>query len=210
MFNIHNVMTQLAAKRPCFHSEADFQHSLASEFHHLNGYDVRLEVPQPVDGDKAHIDIRLKGPRATCFLELKYKTSKLDGDDGHGVEVKGEIFKLKDHGAHDLARQDFIKDIWRLEQLVNGSPCSHGFTVLLTNDGRYWDPQRMHKGTNGEKFRVHQGQSLTGDFHFTNTDRDGIPENRRCSIILSGQYACLWKPYSNGECGFKYLTIPVV
>lgn len=192
------LLSHLANKRKCFHSEADFQHALAWEVD-KSRYEVRLGVPKMIDDDKAHIDIQIKNASGKfCFLELKYKTAK-------GIFIdNNETFNLKNHGAEDFSRQDFIKDIWRLESL---SP-SHGYAIFLTNEGLYWDQRRM-RGGNADAFRIHQGKILENNFAFRDPDRDGTPDKRRDAIKLRNRYVCSWELYSNPGCEFKFLIVPV-
>lgn len=56
--NLDSLLNQLALKRPIFHSEADFQHTLAWEVHLSHpAAEVRLERPvkleRPVEQDAA-------------------------------------------------------------------------------------------------------------------------------------------------------------
>lgn len=204
MFDIHNIMTQLAKKRPCFHSEADFQHALAWEIHLLHQYDIRLEVPDIIDNHPAHIDVvLLASKKAEIYLELKYKTSE-------PVCCEGETYVLKNHRAHDVGRHAFMKDVYRLEKLCGDSTVNKGVAVFLTNDRLYWNHDRQSPSlrANDEAFRVHEGASLNGTLRFKE-ERGWMNEDQKSPIVLSGQYACSWQPYSNPGSEFKYLAIPV-
>ncbi len=45
---LHKLMADLAAHRPIFHSEADFQHALAWQIHEaMPDCEIRLEWPYP-------------------------------------------------------------------------------------------------------------------------------------------------------------------
>ena len=69
MLDIHRLMEGLAAKRPVFHSEADFQFALAWEIREETGLDVRLEFP-PFPGEPMRLDIWVPDHRTA--IELKY------------------------------------------------------------------------------------------------------------------------------------------
>ena len=61
--DIVGLMSALAARRPVFHSEADFQHALAWELHtRLPALDVRLELPVEASGKALHLDLWLSAP----------------------------------------------------------------------------------------------------------------------------------------------------
>ena len=101
--DIHEAMSRLAASRPIFHSEADFQHALAWELHaRLPDMAVRLELPVHVPGKILHLDLWLAGPTGSVAIELKYKTR------GLALSAGGEPFSLKDQSAQDLGRYDFL------------------------------------------------------------------------------------------------------
>ena len=108
---------------------------------------IRLEYPMPVEHRKLHVDIWL--PEEKVAIELKYATRSLE------LDYKGEPFALRNHGAHNQRRYDFLQDIHRLE-LMRRMPkfCEAGHSVL-PNDPLYWkDPTRDTMDTD---FRVHEG-----------------------------------------------------
>jgi len=104
----------LAAKRPVFHSEADFQHAFAWEIHqHLPDAYVRLEYRPALLPTRAYVDVWVVDGNQTLAIELKYKTAPLS------VQLDdGEKFDLMSQGAQDLGRYDFVRDLWRLEQVL--------------------------------------------------------------------------------------------
>ena len=92
MLDVHELLASLAAKRPVFHSEADFQHALAWEIH-LAFPDavVRLERPYRTgEGPRIHLDLWVKGSDRTAVLELKYKTKKMRVEIRHATEADME------------------------------------------------------------------------------------------------------------------------
>jgi len=71
--------------------------------------DVRLEYcPVHID-PSMHIDILLKEEDELYPIELKYVTAACD------IIAHGERYLLKNHGAQDIRRYDFLKDIMRIE-----------------------------------------------------------------------------------------------
>ena len=207
-FDIHGVLKQLARRRPVFHSEADFQFALAWQIAQETSDSVRLERTFSIEGANKYLDIWLRTPGIA--IELKYKTHTFS------VEHDGERFSLKNHGAQNYGRYDFIEDIQRLEKIAAGrrvedrNEFSRGFAVLLTNDPAYWEPGG--KGASDEAFRVHHGQRLTGTMVWTTGRGEKTPEEYPDPITLRGSYELHWRPYSevaakNGE--FQYLAVEV-
>lgn len=102
-----------------FHSEADFQHSLAW---HMKLADpaarIRLET-RLVRGMRLDILVESRGRRTA--IELKYLVRRFHG------EIGGESFDLPDQSAHDISRYDVVKDIVRTESFVaDGIPVCQG------------------------------------------------------------------------------------
>ena len=85
MLDINRLMNGLAAERPVFHSEADFQHALAWRIREETGRDVRLEFP-PFPAERIYLDLWM--PSIGVAIELKYLTSKLN------VTLEGETFAI--------------------------------------------------------------------------------------------------------------------
>jgi hypothetical protein len=129
MVDIEDVLLSLAKSRPVFHSEADFQHALAWEIHrHLPQASVRLEYKPPEVTSRMYLDIWVALGTTRIAIELKYKTRKVK------TVVGGEAFDLSNHGAQDLGRYDFLKDIQRLENVCAARRDTVGYTIMLTND----------------------------------------------------------------------------
>src|SRR3954466_3157573 len=102
-------MSALAAVRPLFHSEADFQHGFAWEIHKAHSdARIRLET-RPRPGVRLDVLATVGGVRVA--FELKYLLRKLT------ATVDGELFELPNQSAQDTRRYDFVKDVARLEVL---------------------------------------------------------------------------------------------
>ena len=209
MLNVTKLMEDLAGDRPVFHSEADFQHALAWRIH-AEGLDagIRLEWPvEPPDQEKRiYVDLWL--PSTNVAVELKYLTRGLI------VSQKGERFALRDQGAQDTRRYDFLKDIERLEQLSlsERTDVRAGFAILLTNDPLYWKPPGR-EGTNDAEFRIHDRRTIKGEMKWAPEASPGTKRGREGSICLKGSYPLQWQDYGIGGHGkyqqFRYLAIQV-
>jgi hypothetical protein len=93
MIQIQELMESLAKTRQIFHSEADFQLSLAWEIQRTNpNYEIRLERPF-ADDDRSHLDLLVIDGSNKLAIELKYKTRGLKG------VFKDEKYNLQNQGA---------------------------------------------------------------------------------------------------------------
>ena len=205
MLNITELLAKLAESRKVFHSEADFQHALAWHIHQTTrNSQIRLEFPILVENRKMYVDIWL--PQEKVAIELKYATRSLELPDNE------EPFALRNHGAHNHRRYDFLKDIYRLE-LMRDMPefCEAGHAVLLTNDPLYWNCSR--RKAMDLAFRVHEGREISGKLAWDPCASSGMVEGRESPILLTGSYFLHWQDYSDiskeqpGK--FRYLVVSV-
>jgi hypothetical protein len=198
------VIDRLAAKRPVFHSEADFQHAFGQALNMLDStLDVRLEVPHGKDAvARRYIDMLCHGSERSTAVEFKYFTAAWTGDD----PTTGESVTLREHAATDLARRNFVFDIARLEHLRTAMHNVDGITLLLSNAPRLWNAPRTQGLTGDHEFRLHEGATLTG----TLTWGGGrYPKNQR---HLTGTYPLRWNDYSHlpGHNGrFRWLAVNI-
>ena len=211
------------SERPIFHSEADLQHSLAWYIHeHLHGANVRPEKPFNIGekGKRIYLDILIDNGGKKTGIELKYKTEKFAG------KFNDEMFELKSHSAQDLGMFDFMKDIERLETLVEEKQIDRGFAVLLTNDKFYWEPKnpRFSKLGNDNRplywnFRTFGDKSIGEEFRKLRkgtlkwNSKNGEPPkgagSNRSPIEIKGNYNLIWKSLNKGNIKFKFLLVEV-
>lgn len=207
MFNMISIMNNLCAQRPIFHSEADFQHSLAWEIHKsLPDTSIRLELPWSNEEKQNHLDVWISSSDFKIAIELKYKTRGLQ------TLVNGETYSLKDQSAQDLGRYDFLKDVMRLEQLISQYNDWIGFALLLTNDSSYWKVPNTFQ-TVDASFRLHQGKNIQGKLAWGAGAAPGTIRNRESPIFLKNSYQANWNDYSRPSMGsygrFRYLLLQV-
>lgn len=200
--DIHQILVNALNKRSLFHSEADFQHHFAWEIHQdTNGKaSLRLEFPLSKCGSNRweYCDVLVRGA-STVGIELKYKTKRLS------VEVGDELFELKQQGAQDLGRYDFLKDINRLESWCEQNKISKGYAILLTNDASYWSvPTRLD--TVDRAFRLHH-DSVEGELAWEDSASKGTTRGRETSLILRNRYSLTW--FDTPMPGFRYLLVEV-
>ena len=206
MLDIKGLLTALAESRKVFHSEADFQHALAWHIHQtMPKSQIRLEFPMPVEHRKMYVDIWL--PVEKIAIELKYMTRKSELEDNE------ESFALRNQGAQNQRRYDFLQDIHRLE-LMRTMPelCEAGHAVLLTNDPLYWNPPRRQDTVDSD-FRVHEGREISRKLEWADQASPGTKRGRESPIPITGSYRLDWQDYSNfsgkslGK--FQYLAVSV-
>lgn len=208
MIDIPTALATLAKNRPVFHSEADFQHSLAWEIQKkLPDASVRLERPMMHSGRNLHVDVWITQGAQLLALELKYKTRKVEWP----LPNAEEKYYLRDHGAQDIGRYDFAKDIWRLEQLLKGRQGAVGYAILLTNDSSYWS--RTKGAPVDADFRLDEGRMVQGALMWQQEAGIGTTRGRKTAIELYGQYTLAWDDYSLLEASrynrFRYTAVKV-
>jgi len=207
MIEMTDVLYELSSKRPVFHSEADFQHALAWTIHEkYSGLNIRLEKRVISDSEEMYFDIFAFNDNKTVAIELKYKTKNLD------ISVDNEEFNLKNQGAQDQGRYDFIKDISRLEKALETYRDGAGFAIFLTNDNSYWKTPTRDVNTADKDFRIHEGATIWGTLSWKEGTSEGTMSGRNESIILKGKYMLNWNDYSdvvkqNGK--FRYLLVKI-
>jgi hypothetical protein len=138
-----SYMNELAQLRPVFHSEADFQHELASVIKSKNRM-VRLERPFKIASEKSvkfELDLEIDNSVA---IELKYKKASFKWVLG------SEEFDLHADLAITNSRYDVVYDAKRVRDLVKQKTHTLGFTIFLTNTKEYWELDAM--GTKASQF----------------------------------------------------------
>lgn len=201
--DLYRVLLDLAKERPVFWSEADFQHALAWQLHLAHPLaKIRLEYRPP--NMRMYLDLVVEAGNQRAAIELKYKTRKLE------TTVNGETFLLNDQGAQDCGRYDVLKDIERLEQIVDGEQFHEGYVVFLTNDPHYYRGQTDGKETIDQQFRLIEGRMIAGELRWSETAGPGTTKGREEPIRLSGQYPVHWQPYSKVDAPFGEFQILIV
>ena len=201
---IHSILTELAKRRPVFHSEADFQHALAWQLHLSKpDADIRLEKQVSTAGPRVHLDILVQSTDGQIAIELKYKTRSAK------LYHANEEFLLRNQSAQDIGRYDFLKDIQRLEKYIEEHQQAEGFAILLTNDQTYRTESKKKDSVDSE-FRVHQGRVLQGSATWGGNASPGTKFKREAPIKLRGKYEVIWSKYGSSVAGdFHYVLLHV-
>ncbi|MBR9916753.1 hypothetical protein GYB29_03480 [bacterium] len=205
MDDLENILTALADERPLFHSEADFQHALAWHIHeNYTDAKVRLEYPAVGSKGRIYLDIYVELGEKRIGIELKYKTKSYE------AKIGDDLFKLKNQGAHDVARYDLSSDLMRLEGLLESEQIDYGYVVFLTNDLSYCN-DTGRTGRMDEDFRIHENNSLSGILRWAKHTSAGTMKGHENEIQLNGSYHCRWSFYSEGDNhSFKYLFLKLI
>lgn len=199
------IMAKLAADRPIFHSEADFQHAFAWQVHLMYpDTRIRLEVrPDPEVREAVDMLCVVGGSRVA--VEFKYLVRSFE------TVVDGEHFRLRDQGAQPLSRYDVMKDIQRLERFCGDRRADVGYAVVLSNDPQIWSRGRV--GSIDETFRMYEGASISGAISWAPHAGPGTTRGRDKILNLRGAYRVNWLPYAPTEATvdapFRYLVVTV-
>lgn len=187
ILDIEVELSKLAVERPIFHSEADFQFSLAWQIQKDHpGAKIRLEAT-PVRNQRVDIDVQLDGERVAVELKYWHRAHQ-------GIHA-GESFDLSDQGAQPLSRYDFLKDVARCEAYVTTGFADRALAIALTNDPMYRTPGRATDGIDAA-FRIHEGRALRGQLTWATRAGAGTTRSREAPIALLGEYSCGWRRYS--------------
>lgn len=208
MLDIQTILSSLSMKRSIFHSEADFQHSLAWEIQKkYPECKIRLETKIHGANTKVYLDILVISEDRKYAIELKYKTRSYD------CVIDGEKFSLNNHGAQDIGRYDILKDIQRLEQMLSAEVVDEGIFILLTNDPSYYQNTGHKKQTVDRDFRINEGKNVSGQLSWGERTGKGTMKGREEPISLKGHYEMNWNNYSqidnSGTGIFRSLILPV-
>ena len=110
ILDIHEIMHLLSMWRPIFHSEADFQFSLAWLIKKkYPDCEIRLEFV-PEFNPSLHLDILVILNGKWIPIELKYTTKRCI------KTINDEVYVLKEQGAKDQGCYNYLKDIMRIEE----------------------------------------------------------------------------------------------
>ncbi|VTQ00436.1 hypothetical protein [Sphingobacterium daejeonense] len=180
--NFDQIIDQLKKTRPIFHSEDDLKLAMSWLIKELYpSYEIRLERPigigMKTKGSddiiaRAPIDILVidRGSSVIYPIEIKYKTKTAK------IKLNGENYSLANHGANDVGRYSFRKDIYRieivdLEQMGFKDFTKIGFVFILTNDRKYYLNDVSAKNSLDAHFSFHHGAVLSKDYIGWNLDK---------------------------------------
>ena len=204
--DIERIMGKLSEEYGIFTSEADFQFSMAWVI--KESYPecrIRLEEVFPWDPDK-HFDIVVHTDKGVIPIELKYCTKRLP------IGAHCDVV-LKNQGAEDLRRYDFIKDVQRVESVRGHLKKDDqmkfvcGYAILLTNSSLFWKSSRDYQKCCDHDFRIHEDKGRFGGRMSWDGASEGTMKGREESL-RTDEYKIIWKDYLD-EPKFRYLPIRI-
>lgn len=234
--NLIKIIKELA-KNKLFKNEQQLQFDLAWEIkkeldrNKLNDWTVEFEylsATKPKCNDEKQKNIytdliilnKLTGEYIP--IELKYKTRI--SYDLQGIQV------LKNQGARDLGRFDFLWDLQRIqilknrerEYLVNAylQKMLNGFALILTNDSAYWEmtiKKLDKKGQNPlyRSFCIGEGQIIKANEKLNwksgESCVNGTWREKVCPLCFDSDKSCHWEDCKNNETNieFKCLALEI-
>lgn len=120
--------------------------------------------------------------------EVRNKTALLK------TMYKGNNIHLKQQGAYDISRYDFVSDLGKMERVVQSRPGVKGYVMLITNDRLYWQPPKKQNSVD-EAFHIHDGHVVSGVCAWKEEASAGTTAGREQPIHLTGTYVMKWQPY---------------
>ncbi|MBP7176102.1 MAG: hypothetical protein KBA53_07805 [Thermoclostridium sp.] len=210
MIEVKNALQCLFEEGRVFVSEADFQFAYAWKIKELYpDASIRLEYIPWLYDKNMHIDIAVFINERMVPIELKYKTKGFTGN------IDGDSITLKNQGAQDIGRYDFLYDVQRMEGISKSGlyPIEKAYAVLLTNDSGYWVKSNK-SGTNkrpvDDEFRIHEGIIITGQRAWKPEAGAGTMRNREVPINIQGEYRIAWNDYRPADkCEFRYTIVEI-
>ena len=165
----------------------------------------------------------------TIPIEIKYKTTK------EVLDFNNEEYRLLNHGACDIGRYSFRKDIFRVEQYLRENTSSKlGFVLIITNDKSYYDHDVSNKNKIDKNFSFHNKMSIAQADDSWNYNKINLskyeynPKDNQWKIKgmqkkhwtctkehfyllnLENEYEIIWEDYSKiGKSNFKFCLIKI-
>ncbi|MGO4443089.1 hypothetical protein AB4Z42_06995 [Mycobacterium sp. 2YAF39] len=195
-------MTSLAAVRPIFHAEFDFQFALAWTMKEAGIERIRLEPRIQVDGfGPMRVDILAHLDDRRIALELKYPKRAFTGT----VSADGydEHFALRASDAPGDDAMAIWQDARRIEIMIEGDAIQAGAVVALSNFD-FWNETSLKQGGHLHDFRL-WNQRMVPAGSVMRAVAGTLSGTR---VETSSAYQCQWHPYSAVErAEFRYLVL---
>ncbi len=190
LMTLHEELITLALRRPLFDSEPEFQHELAWQLQTM-GLADKVGLDQPIQSltELTHVDLLLIQGTERIGIKLMYRKRGLDL-----VLPDKQDIPLKEQGAEDLSRYDFWKGVCQIETLINENDLDAGFSLLLTNNPRYW--LKGADGTIDHAFRLHPERApVSGPLSWAKHTDSRTMKNRP-NLRVRNAYPLTWHDYS--------------
>ncbi len=150
-----------------------------------------------------YLDIVARKREEYCAIELKYPTKRVVRDTCRFGKRLPDVQLMRNHGAQDLVKYNFWKDVRRGEIVKSLFPkVTKALAVLLTNDESYTRPGRQSSAC--YPFRTAEGSVIGPGI----MDWNGSPTvgKTHTPFHLDGEYTVNWRRYKIDNESF-FLTI---
>lgn len=198
-------------------NELDFQVHLAVWLRNSGSYDdvdVEYFLPNSIadeyDWDSnLYLDIVVRKGDDYCPIELKYPTNRVVkpisrfGVPSDRINGMNNVEIMKHHGAQDIVKYNFWKDVRRVELIKKLFPTvKGGLAVMLTNDSSYVRPCRPTSAV--APFSMSDNNMIGPGM----MDWNGTPKVRETHkpFHIDGQYSPRWSEHTIDNIPF-FLTI---
>jgi len=196
---LNQITDALAARHSHFIREQDIQAYLHIFFLQTNFYDnvfIEYHVPGELvppylwtDIGNIYIDIVLEKDNQYYPVEIKYKTQQQPLP--HLVFGQNVNVLLGQHGAQNIGRYDFWKDVKRVEFFeATFHLAQRGVVLFVSNDGSYQN-EPLNQNAGYAPFSIHQGRHVLAG---TQLNWNGAPKIAagRPGFFVNYDYTINW------------------
>lgn len=197
--DMKKVIEELSEERPIFLSEDDMKLEIAWKIKTMYP-DAQIRLEYSLNYKKYNldtyerIDILVIINNGWIPIELKYKKKKFE------KTIKDEYFYLRNDGAQDQGRYNYLRDIERIEKISKGVPeFIEGYTLLITNDLSYTKAPTKEDGfaRNFYLFGDKQGKIEWAKNNEGKEASAGTKSGCEKTIKLENKYAMKWEKYAD-------------
>lgn len=197
--DMEKILKELSKDRPIFVSEEDMQLELAWKIKNMYpNAQIRLEYSPNLKKYKldtyTRIDILVIINDKWIPIELKYKKKEFK------TIVNNEYFYLRNDGAQDQGRYNYLKDIERIEKISECVPeFLEGYTLLITNDLSYKNAPTKVDGFARNFYLVGDKQGII-DWATNKEGKEASPGTKKGyenPIHLKAKYTMNWEKYTD-------------
>ena len=191
--DIQSIIKELSIKHPIFTCEAEFQFYLAWEIKQQYGEDFNIILEHPVimNNSNRYIDLLLVNKEGKHIpIELKYKTKAYE------CKHNCHMYKLKNHGADDITRYSYLKDVERIEFMQKYDPnFLVGYAIIITNQICVWEKSPCENEISYE-FSLENSKTITqGTKCYRKTTQDFLKNHPE--LYISNNYNINWQNYAD-------------
>jgi hypothetical protein len=202
MIDINRIIFRLSYKPTILKSQMHLRDLMLEQLKFF-GFDCGINIK--IGNDSVDILAFDKVSSKKYLFEVRYKTKRLK------INIEGMEYNLKNHGAQDQGRYDYIKDIEKLERLVDSRDNTEGFALMITNDHYYWEPPVKNESIDKD-FLLYNGRTLNGHLKWGEHAAKGTMYNRETFIQIKRKYNIKWDEYVNYDsknAKFNFLLVHV-